>query len=777
MSSTRCVIRNGSQSATFVANAAGAWRPEWFRQEKRPMLRFKDHEWLNIGGLRVTEGQLLAQTTRSLLVGGRADIGGTPVEWQVCVSAARDGGSGFTVETEFVPLAEPIEVLEGLSTFELPYEYDGSEHSMLMMCQQPVYRFEGNKELSGAGFMQPLWYYGRIGRAHLTYPSASPLMVHRVHMPDGGNERCTMLIGNWDACSVHDMFAQPTRNLSDQPADVPFKDARLKVKPGRRGMKYLVGALNWNCSLHKDPNLLVEAGKGLRQEVTVDFRDALPRGRWDAWLADGWERLCAIHFPKDGRVGAYEVAKSRGASWVAAAQWLGEKCGRKEGHPGFLYPDTGTCVYAPHTRPKWDHGAAFFAGQYAGPLAYLAHAWKNRPLSAAAERVATMFFNDKHHDPKQLWTIGLTPMYTAMLRKAQVQGLNPAQREKLENLVCTRTEVMLNPVGDRRPDPGMLAWEAYANLVAAEVFDRKRHEAAARELLGRINPKLDGEFWNFNCAVIGDLVGAGQSRPFGHAIGVAANVLAYRRFKEAAYLEAATRFANLFLGMHGITWNESPAPDLDTRGWCHGSTGGRDQIAQLPPWETGLALQQLGMLATEGRARPGLMDMLWLFSHTGLAQFPKARTLKRLYRPDMSITYRPIDELATERAYYLSIPYLAYENPWDQTMLAGYQGVEPIILSLYLGGGLVASTDERVLALVPEAATYDLAISKRFTAWLWNPLAAPVETRLRATVAVHRRESWRCSGAVKAVFTPAAAESATFTVPPRALTPVEFRAG
>jgi hypothetical protein len=81
-------------------------------------------------------------------------------------------------------------------------------------------------------------------------------------------------------------------------------------------------------------------------------------------------------------------------------------------------------------------------------------------------------------------------------------------------------------------------------------------------------------------------------------------------------------------------------------------------------------------------------------------------------------------------------------------MLAGYQGVEPLILSLYLGGGLVAAEDSRVLALVPQAAAYDPEVARAFTVYLWNPLAGSVETRLAATVAVKRGETWRYAGAV-----------------------------
>ncbi len=776
MSNMNLTLTNGNQTATFADIGDGNYRPEWFRTEKRPMLRFKDHEWLNIGGIRVTDGQLRAKGSDSLLFGGREFFGGTPVDWQVRVSLPADKKSGFTVYTELIPVSEPIEVLEAMTSYETPYEYDGNEHSQVVMCQQPVYRNEGGKQINGAGWMQPLWYYGRVGRAHLTYQCSSPLMAHRVKMPDGSNSRCVMLIGNWDVCSVHDMFAQPTRNMADIPADKVFADSALLSQPGRRGMKYLIGTVNWNNSLYKDPNVLVEPGSGLKQEVTVDFRGELPDNRWDGWMADGWERLCRIHFPKDGKIGAYEVAKSRGASWVDAAQWLADQCAKPEGCPGFFNPECGTNVYAPHTRPKWDNGNAFFSGQFTGPMAYLGQVWKDPKISAAAERLEIQFEGAcKHHDPSNIWTIGFSPMYAALLRKAKISGLRPSLMSKLEEMLQARTNAMLNPSPTRKPDAGMLSWEAFVNLLAADIFSAPRYEAAAKELLTQVNARLENEFWSYNCCIEGDLVGAGQARPFGHAIGITANCLAGKRFKDPRYLDTAVRFANLFLGMHCIAWNESPAPDLDTRGWCHGSTGGRDQIAQIPPWETGFSMEQLGMLLLEGRCREGLLDVLWLFSHTGLAQFPKARTLKRLYRPDMSIVYRSIDSLATEREFYLKLPYLAYENPWDQTMLACYQGVEPLQLSLFIGGGLAASSDDRVAVLVPQTIAYDPAVSERFTAYVWNPIDKPVETKLIANVAQRRAENWQCQGAVTGQFSPGAYESPSFTVPSRKLITCEFR--
>ena len=777
MKTDRIVLKNGTQTASFVQDGS-ACRPEWMRLGRRPMLRFKDHEFLNIGGLRVTQGELREQSQTSLLFGGRANLARVEVEWSVRVSAPADGASGFTVTTRFVPLDQPIEALEALTAFELPYEYDGAEKLMTVMCQQPVYRLEDGKETSGAGYAYPFWYYAKPGAAHLTYFSASPLMVNRVCNKDGSNERCTMLIGNWDVCSVHDMFAQPTRSLSDIPQDVPFPDKELRAAPGLRGMKFLLGAVNWNASLHKDPNVVVDPGVGLSQEVTVDFAAGLPDGRWDAWLAAGWERMVRIHFPRGGRMPAWEVAKAQGASWIEAAEWLAEQFEKPGGCPGFFYPERGTCVYSPHTRPKWDHGVEGFCGQWTGPLAYLGHVWKDEAISRAADRLEGIFNRDRAHPPEHVWTVGPTPQYVAVMRKAHIAGISDEARDKVEDYLKRRTEFVLNPPkGARRGDPGILAWDALANLLAADLFDTRKREAAAKELLARVNKELDGAFWTFNCAALGDLVGAGQARPFGHAVALTANALAWQRLGEEEYLTAAERFGNLLLGLHFITWNESPSPDLDTRGWAHGSTGGRDQWAQMPPWETSFSLQQLACLICAGRGRAGFYDVLWLHSHTGLAMFPKARTMKRLYTPAMSITYRPIDSLATEREFYRRLPYLAYENPWDQTMLAGYQGVEPLVLSLYYGGGLVRTGDDRVLALVPQTATFDGQVARQFTVELWNPLDEPVETALYVTAAAKRREEWTCAGAVSGTVCPDDPWTEILSVPPRSVTRVMLKSG
>jgi hypothetical protein len=595
---------------------------------------------------------------------------------------------------------------------------------------------------------------------------------------DGGNARCTLVLGNWHASSIRDMFSQPTRDLGAGAGEIPFADARLRVAPGKRGRKFLVGALNWNTSLHKDPNMLVEVGSGLRQEVVVDFATEPADGRWDAWLAAAWERSARLHFPVDGHVPAWEVARSRGASWIEAATWLTDQLAAPEGCPGFFHPAKGPAVYAAHTRPKWDNGVPEFAGQWLGPVSFLGHVWNEPRRSAATERLEELFASDRNHSPEAIWTIGPTPFHVSALRKARLQGVSPAVADKVHDYVTRRTRLHLDPPpGARRGDGGILAWDALANLLAADVYSEPKCNDAARELLARVAERFERRFEAFNCAAEGDLVGANQGRPFGHGIASTANVLAYQRFGDAKYLDLAERFANITLGLYYATANISPSPDLDFRGWAVGANGGRDQFCNLPPWETGHALQQFAFIIEAGRPRDGFYDLLWLFAHTGLCQFPKARTMKRLYTPDFGITYRPIESVASERAHYQRLPYLAYEEPFDQTMLACYQGVEPIMLSLYLGGGLAAAEDDRVLAVVPRVPLYDADIARRFTVHLWNPLAEPVETRLHATVAVRRVETWKYRGPASGSVSAAQALTKPIVVPSRRVLRVDFTRG
>ncbi len=155
--------------------------------------------------------------------------------------------------------------------------------------------------------------------------------------------------------------------------------------------------------------MLLEAGCALHQQLLVDFREQLPDGHWDGWLAAGWERLAALHFPADGIVPAYRVARSNGASWPQACAWLAAQFINEEGGcPGFYTPGQGIHVYAPSTRPKSAGGSPFFAGQWSGPLAYLGHILDKPEVRDAADRSELLFHAtiDPAHYAESIGTIG-----------------------------------------------------------------------------------------------------------------------------------------------------------------------------------------------------------------------------------------------------------------------------------------------------------------------------------------------------------------------------------
>jgi len=744
----KLILKNGQMSITFLEVKPGLYRPEWIRENARPMLRFKDHEWLNIGGTRVEIGELIEKTDDKMVFGGKICYGKCETHWQVTVSLPFDNGEGFTVFSKITP-TEEMELLEALTSFETPYEYlEDDEDRITVISQQPVYKSRNNEVLSGAGYNQPIWYYAHKTVAHLTYPCSTPLLYNKISNADGSNVRHTIIFGNWNKTTIKDIYAVPTKSnygSRRHSESFYFQDPLLKTTNYTSGMKFLVGALNWHTSLYKDPNLLIDT-KGISQEVTIITKSEL-NNTYDDFLAESWSRLLKLHLPKHGVLESYNIARDKGVDWLKATEWLHERLNNPNSEPYVYDEDLKTVCYTENTRPYPQTGKKTSmpssTGQLAGPLSYVGTIWDDDSYIKIADKMEKDFCEVlKAYDPRRSATIGLSPMLLGILRKMQVSGLKDETTTELKRVLMERCDFLLNPPNDRPlPDSGTKIFDTANTLLAGKLFDDKIFIKNGIELLTSSNELLDNKFWNFNCATVGDPVGAGQSRPFGHAIGITANLLAFDITKDEEYLKNAKRFADLTSAMHFIVYNESPAVDLDTRGWAHGSTGGRDQMAQMPPWETGLALQQFGGLMEKGVARDSIYDLYWYFAKNGLAQFPKARILKRGYRQTLNVWevyYRPIEAIATERDFYLNYPYMAYENPWDQTMLALYQGVEPIIQSMLFGDGIVFADNRKVQTIIPAVANYDTKIKNDFTLEIWNPLSCEQMTSLRAVIAEKR---------------------------------------
>ena len=285
---------------------------------------------------------------------------------------------------------------------------------------------------------------------------------------------------------------------------------------------------------------------------------------------------------------------------------------------------------------------------------------------------------------------------------------------------------------ERRMDYGFQAVAAEAFLLGAKIFGDPAQAEQAHVLLGEINAQLEGNFWEFNVAERANVMHGGQIRPMGHGHAALANYLAHRATGRPEYLAAARRFARYLVAIQYASHNNSADPEFDWRGWANGTNGGRDQYAEFPPWETSNSLIAVAAMLEDQDLEAGFQQCLWYFARTGLAQFPAARTLKRILDESMQVRYVPRDSIASERGYYDTLPYLAYENPHDQTLLASYQGTDCLLGELVFGGRLAAASDERLSVIVPRAAMMDARELQERLVYAWNPLAEAASATITA---------------------------------------------
>lgn len=718
LSRTRATIGNGTMRCEF-ARRGGAWTPDWFYLDDRPMLRFKDHEWMSLSVDRPTLAHAGRCGAAGLRFSGRHTYYGVPCDCSVTVSAAPDG-PGFTVESAFTPLTGPIELYESGTSFECPCEYDGRERSTTVIGQNPVYRHEGDKVLSGLYLESALWVCNRKPRARQTGPCWAPLLAQRVSAGDGSNERCIMLLGHYDQCTFKEVYATPTRS----------------VGPGsRRGYKYLVGCANWSSSLLKDPTFVVARGRTVTQKVTVDFRASLAPLTLDAWLVQGWGRMVTYTLPRNGRVRAYAVARRQGVDWSVANRHLAGMFHRRR--LGRFWDEArGVQVYLDGSRPQagGDPSPAF-AQQWYGPLSYQARIFRDRRL---ARRICALA--DRHADPIAAMTprvndIGSLPfIINPCLRTLQNARPRPA---RLERAIRTYVDAALELLSGRdairkaNADYGSLAGTAEMLLLAGEVLDLPRASRRGLQLLDVVNAQLDGEFWRFGCGPMEGWCQAGrQIRALGPGRATLANLLAVRHTGRDAYRVAAGRFVNYNLAICYASANGSPVADMDTRGWANGGTCGRDQWAEMPPLESMEGTRAVAAILNRVTPIPAYYDAIFLAARTGLCMLPAARTHKRAYDTGGRPCYTPVRGFANERAIYRRAPFVSYENPWDQTMQAGYQAVEPLMNTLVFGGGIARVADERLVAIVPDAAHYAYDPAGACEVHVWNPTSKPISATL-----------------------------------------------
>lgn len=728
ISSDRIQLTSGDKTVVFVKTDKG-WGPDWFYQGDRRMLRFKDHEWLSIGHLGPAWAAEAKAGRTAAVFSGQVIYGKTPVAWDVKVSVDRLSG-GFAVETAFRP-EKPIELMEAFTSFETPYEYDGTEHVTTVIGQNPVTQWKGAQRVSPEQWRHPFWSYNRPECVHMTGSCNTPLICQEVKNADGSEARYLTLVGDWSVCKAQDVFVTPTRTV-----DSASGDWGENKKACLRGYKYILGGVNWSSALAQDPNVLYKAGVRQRQRVFVTYSGTAPGGSFDRQLMAAWERAAACDLPASGRVAAYEFALKRGVTWETASAWLKDVFGSDQATEGLFDPEKGIATYAPGTRPKAGGYGWLWWPQWAGHLHYQALVKGDARLADRCETLDgkfAAFTEGRAYGMMEAPIVSITSLPS--LWWIAGAGRDGALARALRSSVETTWKRSADENGgQRKADYGSQATRAEALLLAAAAYGEGKYADQALVLLGELNERLDGNFWEFGCTDWSDTMHGGQARPMGYGHAITANLLAWKRTGRVEFRAAARRFARLLVSVHYMTHNGSLTPDMDFRGWANGTVGGRDQHAEMPPWETSNALLSLcAMMATDD-LEAGCHDAVWYFARTGLCQFPAARAFKRVWDPALrKASYVPRSQVASEAEYYDVLPYLAYENPHDQTLLASYQGTDCLNGELVYGGGLARAADDRITAIVPRAAMMDPQEQASRQVLLWNPTARPITTEVTAT--------------------------------------------
>ena len=732
MKTENLVLQNGAQCCVFEPAAEGAWKPGWFLLEQERHLRFKDHEWMSVGNLRADAMRLLEQTPRSLRFEAEVDYYGARVRCETEVSLPV-AGPGFVVRSTLVP-NQDVEILEALTSFETPYVFTGSEDTVTVIGMEPVIARREGKQVAGIEWQNPVWFYNRPGVARMTAPTFSPYVAQELtDVASGGRRRAAFLL-DWNRSSIRDLYASPTRRVTAADYDA-VTEFDFGKEQGQYGYKFIPGAFNWSSSLLKDPNLLVRQGELLQQTVLIDYSGPEDARTHDHWLLEEWSRLLDLTFPKDGRVEVLDIASRLGVSWGKAADALEDVLRQRE-VPGLWDEEKGIAVYIDGTRPKAGDLSMGFSLLWIAPAAYSA---KWRGDEALLERY--FLLADKlgvelaKHDPAQAFTLGM--LFFVGLPALRLLDLDCGKMPHLKAAVETYLEGCLAPHAraeekDGFGDYGIRSIAAHAFLLGGRVLQDERFQKRGLEIIRHINTQLEGDFWFFGCG-IGEKCPAGhQARPLGYAHAILANLEAYRLCGDMAFLDAASRFANYAIALCFASANGSPVEDFDTRGWAHGAISGRDQLAEFPPYETCDTVRAIAALAEFQEDAPtAFYDLIWLNARTALGMMPAARTYKRVYQANGKPCHIPTEGFANERAIYARFPYVAYENPWDQTLQATYQGSEPLWHRLLLGEGIAAPSDPRLLVFIP-AALRPLPLNPKQPLALicWNPTSTAIDFSL-----------------------------------------------
>ena len=334
----RFEIGCGERRAVFVRDADG-WRPDWFYLGDQPRLRFEGHHfiWLH----RPLRAQQMERVGDGARFSARSACCGVDVDWSVTIAPDLEF-DGFTVDAAFTP-AETVELMKVMCFFETPAEWDNTEEALHAIGMNPVALWKGEQTVTPKLWYNPQWAWAHPRSHRNLAPAETPYLCTRLATGLAG--RYYTFLGDWDACSHRMVGVSPARGT-------PY------------GYLFLVGAMSWYVSIHKDPNFIFDAGRTYRQKVRLSYADEMPGGTLDRWFFKPFACSLRQHFPADGKVEADYRARERGATLAAASEWWLETVTGGREVAGFYHPEKGLTCYISGPDPQHQH-------QYTWDFSYL----------------------------------------------------------------------------------------------------------------------------------------------------------------------------------------------------------------------------------------------------------------------------------------------------------------------------------------------------------------------------------------------------------------------
>jgi hypothetical protein len=713
----RLEIGRGESRAQFERQD-NYWVPLWMWQGDQRVLRFKNHEWFALGHVhpRAHDWEIIEDTADKVLVRflGQDSFFGVPVEWSVWVGADIRW-PGFTITTEITP-AQTIELFECFSRFETPADYDGQEEILCMIGQGPVAFWRGGEWVTPRpnGLMTLRGIGDQVACAAIT---RTPTCCIRMKTAEQGSDRYMTLLGHWDTCCF--------RNVAVAPSD--FVDHR-------RAYEFLIGTLDTRCGPDVEPNVFFEGDNTYRQCVSMAFFSEIPGGTYDRWFYGAFERSLRQHFPSNAVMEIEQRLHKKTVTLAEAGDWL-LKMIAGTGIPGLYSPDQGIVDYVEGTSPDAGRFSLAALAPWLEVFGYRCYVMRRDDLRTICEQLAERVSSEVEKSEPATWKA--CPLFHEIL--PLLHYLSAFPNDSLQLMVRQVLGRALETFPPEKADDPRMAlghevFHAEAYLLAGQMSGDQRLLDAGFACLERINAAAGDQFWRFGCGgESDDTAMAARMRPLAYGHAILCNLIAYQRSHNERHMEMAGTFARYLVSMCYGTFNDSPDPDFDARGFANAALSGCQRLVECAPMETSDSLRCMAYwLGFRSDNPASFYDLLWLLGRTFCGVFPAAR--EQRYGCDTEgrpVRYRN-EELPAAIAY-LRFPYIAYENPIRQTRLSPRASVEALQNHLTFGGGLASCDNERLLVLAPRAAGYDLAERIGRLVHVYNPS----ETSEVARLAVH----------------------------------------